>query len=128
MRAVSPVSEFADVEKLLGQEASNGCIRLSREKSRRLIEGIEEQWRTYSLIVYFYDQPEREEIPSKGPRYLLFMILQEGRYTCNSLAQEQVPSIQGNETAPGVRMSPGSFDFTKTQTKSCHLSRASMED
>lgn len=117
MHSLNPVGEFAGYEKLLGQKASHGCIRLSRESSRWLMKWIGEEWKIDPLIVYIYDHPVLTEIPSQGSRYLLFLVLQEGMYTYPSLSQEEIPTVQRSDPAQGVEMKVGSFLLYKKEAQ-----------
>ncbi len=121
IHSLDPVGEFADYEKRLGQKASHGCIRLSRESGRWLMKWIGEEWKTDPLIVYIYDRPIRIETPSQESRYLLFLILQEGIYTYDPLSQEEVPAVHRNGTAPGLQMKLGSFLLYKKEVETWHL-------
>jgi hypothetical protein len=120
MHSLNPVGEFADYEKLLGQKASHGCIRLSRESSRWLMKWIGEEWEKDPLIVYIYDQPTRTEAASQESRYLLFLILQEGMYNYQPLSQE-IPTVQKNSPSQGVEMKVGSFLLYKKEAQAWHL-------
>lgn len=118
--SLDPIGEFAGYEKLLGQKASHGCIRLSRESSRWLMKWIGEEWKKDPLIVYIYDQPTRTEAVSEESRYLLFLILQERMYSYQPLSQE-IPTVRRNGPVQGVEMEVGSFLLYKKEAQAWHL-------
>lgn len=121
MHSLNPIGEFAGYEKRLGQKASHGCIRLSRESSRRLVKWIGEEWRTDSLIVYIYDPPLRIEAPSEESHYMLFLVLQEGIYSYDLLSDEAIPIVRQDGAAVGHLMKRGSFLLYKREVEAWHL-------
>ncbi len=120
IHALNPVGEFAGYEKRLGQKASHGCIRLSRESSRWLLNWIGEEWKTAPLIVYVYDRPVRTETVSPAP-YLLFLLLKEGNYSYDPLSLKEVPVVQKTGAAGGRPMEGGSFLLYKKEDQTWHL-------
>lgn len=116
IHSLNPVDEFADYEKRLGQKASHGCVRVSRENGRRLTKWIGDEWKTGPLIVYIYDRPIRKETVPEN-RYALFLILQEGAYSYDPLSQEELPIVERSEGATGRPMKPGSFLLYKKETE-----------
>jgi hypothetical protein len=120
IHSLEPIGEFADYEKLLGQKASHGCIRLGRENSRWLVRWIGETWKTYPFIVYIYDQPTRKEIPEPGNRYLLLQIIREGSYRYDPLSRN-VPTVRRDASASARLMKPGSFLLYKKEVETWRL-------
>lgn len=123
IHGLNPVGEFAGYEKFLGQKASHGCIRLSRESSGWLMKWIGKNWKTDPLIVYIYDQPVQTEAASQESRYLLFLIRQEGVYRYQPLSQEKIPTLQKSGNAEGYQMKEGSFLLYKKEAETWHLKR-----
>ncbi len=126
IHSLQPIGEFAHYEKLLGQAASHGCIRLSREDSRRLVDWIGEDWRRYPLIVYIYDRSAHRITPLEEPRYLLLLVLQGGTYRYDAFSSERLPSLRKDESAQGVAMTPGSFVLYKKEADGWRTVRSSL--
>ena len=108
IHSLEPIGEFADYEKLLGQKASHGCIRLDRKDSEGLVKWIGDAWKTYPLIVYIYDKPVRRGGPLPESRYLLLLIVREGSYRYEPLSRE-VPTVRRGGKGPTRLMTRGSF-------------------
>jgi len=126
IHSLEPVGEFAHYEKLLGQKASHGCIRLSRESSRRLVMWIGEDWKTHPFIVYIYEKPIRTRAPRPESPYLLILILREGTYLYPAVSQEPASAIQKSETVLGQATKPGDFFLYQKEADGWHLIRTSL--
>jgi len=125
IHSLESIGEFAHYEKLLGQKASHGCIRLNRENSRWLVNWIGEDWKTYPFIVYIREKPISPPSSRPPSPYLLVQILGEGVYTYPAVSQEPVPPVQRSETVSGPKMKPGDFFLYRKEPDGWHLVRSS---
>jgi hypothetical protein len=128
IHSLEPVGEFADYEKLLGQKASHGCIRMSLKNSRRLVKWLGEDWKAYPLIIDIYDQPVHNTIPSAESPYLLFVILRQGRYRVEAVLHEGIPSVRSTPDARGPSMKPGDFILFKKEAETWRVARSSVKN
>ncbi len=127
IHSLEPIGEFSHYEKFLGQKASHGCIRLSREKSRWLANWIGEDWKVYPLIVYIYEESIHTQLSRPESPHLLIVILREGAYLYPAVSDEPAPSVQRSETVLGQAMKPGDFFLYRKELDGWHLVRSSKE-
>jgi hypothetical protein len=128
IHSLEPVGEFTHYEKLLGQKASHGCIRVSRHNSRWLVKWMGADWKTYPFIVYIYQRPSHEPPPSLESPYRLMLIRREGAYRYSVVSQDSVPSVQRSETVVGHMMRAGDFLLYRQEPDGWHLVRSSQEE